>query len=132
MDIPDVYIDNTCFICMVHTLENGITPINLELVNTCNCKGLVHLTCYLNWLNNNNTCPICRVINPVALSISNFPGEYNSRSGLLNNNDDNDNDNNDTQLMRLIYYVRENNCHTCLTQVFCLFAILSIVLLLQN
>jgi hypothetical protein len=52
-----------CFIC----LENENNYCNVIMLNSqqiyicyCRCNGWIHHTCLQQWLNTNQTCPICR------------------------------------------------------------------------
>tara|TARA_A100001015_G_C15028042_1_gene731572 strand:+ start:78 stop:521 length:444 start_codon:yes stop_codon:yes gene_type:complete len=74
LTIEDVQSDNTsntsntsenvCFICLEHINENDNTePFELnnydKVLKTCMCGGFVHEYCYIRWVSQNNSCPIC-------------------------------------------------------------------------
>jgi hypothetical protein len=58
-------VPDTCFICLGDTcLEDTHNLIQLKNYNLfikfCNCKGIVHHSCLVTWLNTRQKCPICR------------------------------------------------------------------------
>lgn len=48
-----------CFICMEST-DEMITNITSLNNNKCICNAKVHESCYRRWIEENNTCPLCR------------------------------------------------------------------------
>lgn len=52
-----------CFVCFENEL-NGNLPIKLEDIDEisrqCNCRGNIHMECFVNWVNRHQSCPICR------------------------------------------------------------------------
>ena len=58
---------NECFIC--YEEEHQERPINLSnfhVSRLCNCNAYIHPTCYAIWLQQNMSCPICRM--PIAIN----------------------------------------------------------------
>ena len=51
-----------CFICLdENSMSESLIPLNeiVSIHRECECNGLVHPTCYSEWVVNNMTCPIC-------------------------------------------------------------------------
>lgn len=53
--------ENECFICL--TDETNEIFINCEYLtgHKCNCKFIIHESCWSHWSRINNKCPICHI-----------------------------------------------------------------------
>lgn len=91
-------LDNECFICLdsINANQENLIPLN-EIVSVqrqCDCNGLVHPTCYSEWIISNMSCPICtkelRFVN--YRNYNNYPNN-NSRETISQETNINDNSN---------------------------------------
>ena len=65
-----------CFICMESRDEEVVNIRNLNLEGNCQCNAKIHPSCYEQWVNENNSCPLCRTPNHLVLPIPYELPEY--------------------------------------------------------
>lgn len=57
--------NENCIICWEEHIHNKVKPMKQILVlsefsKLCKCNGFFHYDCLLKWINQTNSCPICR------------------------------------------------------------------------
>ena len=75
-----------CFICMESTDEEVVNIRDLNLEGNCQCNAKLHRTCYQRWVNENNSCPLCRTQNQLVLPIPYIVDELPEYIIFRNNN----------------------------------------------
>ena len=62
----DITKDDMCFICWEpYTDDKGLVKMNSlsffsVYYKSCKCNGIIHSDCLLEWIDNSQSCPICR------------------------------------------------------------------------